>query len=116
MADVDREKLKGTFDQDSDLYDKARPNYPEPIFDDLVAIGGLQPEAAVLELGCGSGKATVPLAKRGCRIVCIELGENLAAVARRNLVEFSSVEVITSAFESWEPGALTFDLVFPAPA
>jgi len=44
--------------------------------------------------------------------MCIELGENLAAIARRNLAQFPRVEVITSAFESWEPRESLFDMVF----
>jgi SAM-dependent methyltransferase len=114
MIDADRDKLKRTFDHDACLYDKARPDYPDQIFDDLFALGGLGHDAAVLELGCGTGQATRHLARRGCRVVCVELGENLATVARRNLESFPRVEVITSAFESWEPRDSLFDLVFAA--
>lgn len=112
MSDGDRDKLKRTFDKDAELYDKARPDYPEEIFDDLFALGGLDHTTAVLELGCGTGQATKYLARRGCRVVCVELGENLAAVARRNLRSFPRVEVVTAAFESWEPRDSLFDLVF----
>ena len=114
MAHADRDKLKRTFDRDAELYDNARPDYPEQIFDDLFAMGGLASGAAVLELGCGTGQATRHIAGRGCRVVCIELGANLAAVARRNLEPFPRVEVITSAFESWEPRESLFDMVFAA--
>jgi len=114
MADNDRDKLKRTFDQAAQLYDKARPDYPEQIFEDLFALGGLESGAAVLELGCGTGKATRHLAQRGCRVVCVELGENLAVVARRNLDPFPRVEVVTSAFESWQPPESLFDMVFAA--
>jgi SAM-dependent methyltransferase len=114
MANIDRDRLKRTFDQDAELYDKARPEYPEQIFDDLFVLGGLARTAAVLELGCGTGKATGHLARRGSRVVGIELGENLAAVARRNLMQFPRVVVVTSSFESWEPRESRFDLVFAA--
>src|SRR5260370_14013313 len=114
MADDTRDRLKRTFDQDAELYDKARPDYPERIFDDLFAIGDLANDAAVLKLGCGTGQATRHFACRGCRVVCVELGENLAAIARRNLASFSHVEVVTSAFESWEPRESRFDMMFAA--
>jgi SAM-dependent methyltransferase len=114
MTEADRDKLKRTFDQDAELYDKARPEYPEQIFDDLFVLGSLERGAAVLELGCGTGKATGHLARRGCSVVGIELGENLADVARRNLMQFPRVEVVTSSFESWEPRESRFDLVFAA--
>ena len=114
MIKADRDRLKRTFDQDAELYDKARPDYPEQIFDDLFALGGLDHTAVVLELGCGTGQATRHLARRGCRVVCLELGENLAAVACRNLASFPRVEIVTSAFESWEPHDSLFDMVFAA--
>lgn len=41
----------------------------------------------------------MPLARRGYRIQCIELGENMAAVARRNLERYPNAEVRTGAFE-----------------
>jgi SAM-dependent methyltransferase len=114
MARPDRENLKRIFDQDPELYDRARPGYPEHLFDDLLTLAGLEPGEAVLEIGCGTGQATRPLARRGCRLVCLEIGEGLARVARRNLAPFPLVEVISSAFEAWEPQGAAFRMVFAA--
>jgi SAM-dependent methyltransferase len=114
MPAADRDELKRTFDCDAELYDKARPNYPDEIFDDLVALAALKPGARLLEIGCGTGKATLALAKRGLCVVCIELGESLAAIARRNLARYLDVDVLTSDFESWDPQAQLFDMVFAA--
>ena len=116
MTDADRDRLKITFNEDAEHYDRARPRYPEQVFDDLIEMVGLPPEAALLEIGCGTGKATVPMAKRGFRIACVELGENLAAVARRNLAPFPDVEVVIAPFEEWDAGGETFDLGYAATA
>ena len=71
----------------------------------------------LLEIGCATGKATVPLARRGFRITCVEIRPELAAEATRNLAGFREVEVIQAAFESWRPpDGATFDLVFAATA
>jgi SAM-dependent methyltransferase len=111
-----RTELRQTFDTAAERYDRARPGYPVQLFDDLVAICGLEPGARVLEIGCGTGQATVPLAERGFRVVAVELGSSLAAVARRNLAKFPSVEVVASAFEDWPLPAEPFDLVVCATA
>jgi SAM-dependent methyltransferase len=116
VSDSGRRHLKTTFDQDAGLYDRARPHYPAQLFDDLVALAGLHPESRLLEVGCGTGRATLPLARRGFRVVCVELGENLAAVARRNLAAFSEVEVVVAPFETWEAGGARFDVVFASQA
>jgi SAM-dependent methyltransferase len=85
------------------------------MFDDLAA-AGVAPGATVLEIGCGTGQATVPLAERGYRIVAVELGADMAAVARRNLAAFDAVEVVTAAFEEWPLPGEPFDVVFSATA
>lgn len=99
----------------AEQYDAARPTYPSELFDDLVSLAGLESGDRLLEVGCATGKATRPLAERGFRIVCIELGESLAAHARRALAGLD-VEVHRSAFEEWEGEPGSFDLVYAATA
>lgn len=114
---ADRRDLRSTFDSAAALYQAARPDYPDQLYTDLLAATGLQQSASLLEVGCGPGKATLPLARMGFRIKAIELGKDLAVEARRNLAEFLAVEVVHSSFERWEPGAGTqFDLIYAATA
>jgi SAM-dependent methyltransferase len=108
-------RLRTTFNEDAERYDRARPRYPAQMFDDLAA-DAVPPRARVLEIGCGTGQATVALAERGYRIVAIELGPEMATVARRNLARFDSVEVVTAAFEDWPLPDEPFDVVFSATA
>jgi SAM-dependent methyltransferase len=114
MTQQDRERRRRSFDEAAELYDRARPRYPPALFDDLADLAGIGPGARVLEIGPGTGQATAPLAERGCRVVAVELGADLAAVARRNLARFPAVEVITAAFEDWPLPAEPFDLVLAA--
>jgi SAM-dependent methyltransferase len=110
----DREALARTFERSAELYDEVRPGYPEALFDDLERLSGVPAGGRILEIGCGTGKATLPLARRGYRILCLEPGANLAAIARRKLAPFPSVEVRTCTFEEWEPEREAFDLVVAA--
>jgi SAM-dependent methyltransferase len=114
MANNARELLRQTFDEDAELYDRARPGYPEQLFDDVCALAHLRSGAGVLEIGCGTGHATLPLARRGCAVVAVELGRHLAALARRKLAPYPRVEVVTAPFETWEPPRAAFDAVFAA--
>ena len=86
------------------------------MFDDLAELAGIGPGSRVLEIGPGTGQATVGLAERGCRVVAVELGPALAAVARRNLARYPAVEVVTAAFEDWPLPAEPFDMVLAATA
>jgi SAM-dependent methyltransferase len=110
-APTPRERLRAAFEQVPEQYDRARPRYPTAVFDDLVGLARLRTGARLLEIGCGTGRATSALAERGLAITCVELGGRLAAVARRTLARFDRVEVITADFETWQPGRPAFDAV-----
>ncbi len=113
----DREQLRQTFEAAAELYQQARPDYPQAVFDDLIELADLGPGDRLLEIGCATGKATLPLAERGFRITCLELGRDLAGAARSNLAAFPDVAVVHAAFESWDRAATEpFDLVFAATA
>jgi len=112
----DRNRLRATFDEAALLYDEVRPGYPDGVFDDVVSLSRIPPGGRILEVGCGTGQATVPLARRGYRILCVELGDNMAAVARRNLEGYPQTEVRTGAFEEWPLQYGEFDLAVSATA
>lgn len=100
---MDRKLRRTTFDRVAELYERARPTYPAALFDDLVSIAGLKPGSRIVEVGCGTGKATLPLAGRGLRVTCVELGPSLAAAAQRKLALFPGVEIVLADFETWTP-------------
>jgi SAM-dependent methyltransferase len=112
-AGADRERLAATFDSAAELYQSARPEYPAELYEHLLHVTGLAPSAHLLEVGCATGKATIPLAKRGFRITCIEPGAALAAQARDNLAGFD-VQVVESRFEDWEPMQESFAMLYAA--
>ena len=116
-ADASRGRLGTTFDGASDLYQRARPEYPEALIDHLVEVAHVKSGSRLLEVGCATGKATLPLARRGFHITCIEPGPALAAAAaaRRNLAGFDA-EVVQARFEDWDPAGQLYDLVFAATA
>ncbi|MBW8738925.1 MAG: methyltransferase domain-containing protein [Streptomyces turgidiscabies] len=108
--------LRDTFDEAAQLYDRARPRYPQALVADLVRAAGLGPGSRVLEIGPGTGQLTVPLAASGCRLTAVELGPSLAAVARHNLRSFPLAEVTVADFEQWPLPPEPFDLVVCATA
>jgi SAM-dependent methyltransferase len=113
----EHERVAGgqSFDAAAPRYQRARPEYPAELLDALIELAGVAPGAHLLEVGCATGKATLPLARRGFRITAIELGAAMSAAARENLAEFPDVDVVHSSFERWVPPAgRQFDLVFAA--
>lgn len=118
MTTSDRERLRTTFDSAARIYHEARPDYPDTLYDELITLTGVTVEEPILEVGAGTGKATLPLARRGYRITCVELGASLAEEARRNLAGYPRVDVVTANAEEWmrERREDPFGMIFAATA
>ncbi|MFB9834231.1 class I SAM-dependent methyltransferase [Actinoallomurus acaciae] len=106
-----RHRLRAGFDRAAEDYQRTRPVCPDRLFDDLIDRAALRPGDRVVEIGCGTGQATVPLARRGLAVTAVEPGAGLAAVARRRLAGFPAAEVVTRSFEDWRPKGAPADAV-----
>lgn len=104
------------FGEVAELYDRHRPTYPKALVDDLMAEAELDGSQAVLEVGAGTGKATVLFAERGIPVVAVEPSAEMAAVARRGVGRHAHVEIEQSDFEAWDPRGRRFPLMFSAQA
>lgn len=102
------------FNSAAAAYHATRPRYPEALFDALAREAGLRAGSRLLEIGPGTGQATEPLARRGYSIIAIELGDDLAAIARAALAQYPNVQIRTGAFEDAELPPQSFDLVYAA--
>lgn len=110
------EVQRRSFERTAAAYDKYRPSYPDELFADLRAFADLAPDDPILEVGAGTGRATVAVGAWGNPLVAIEPAPAMAEVARRNVTQLPNVDVRTSRFEdgAFENGA--FGLVFCAQA
>jgi SAM-dependent methyltransferase len=105
------------FGEVAELYDSARAGYPDALVDDVISsAGGDGSRLRALEVGAGTGKATVSFAARGVEILAVEPSPDMAAVARRNCQQFPKVRIETTSFEDWPVQAGGFGLVFSAQA
>jgi SAM-dependent methyltransferase len=100
----------------ADLYDRHRPGYPPALIDDLIELAGVGRGERVLEVGAGTGKATVLFAARGISVLAIEPSPGMAEVARRNCLPYPEVEIVESDFERWKPAGDGFPLLYSAQA
>ena len=106
--------LQEIFDKDAILYDKMRPSYPEELINDVIDISDIQKNGTILEVGCGTGQATLSFASQGYKMTCLDIGANLVEVAKKKLVDYQVNFYITS-FEEWTP-IEKFDLLVSATA
>lgn len=92
------------FGRVAELYDRVRPSYPDAVVDAVMDFAALTDAARILEVGAGTGKATVLFAGRGLRLLALEPSRAMARVARSNCANYPNVEIIESDFELWTAG------------
>ena len=97
-------------------YDKMRPTYVKELFDDVIQFSSLDSSKKALEVGIGTGQATLPFLKTGCKVTAIELGEALANFSKEKFSEFNNFDVINKDFESVVVKNNTYDLFYSASA
>ncbi|MDT5141604.1 MAG: hypothetical protein QOI79_936 [Mycobacterium sp.] len=83
-------------------YDAYRPRYPDELIDEVLA-----PRAhRVLDVGAGTGIASMQLIERGADLLAVEPDTRMAAVAQAK-----GIPVENAIFEQWEPAGRRFDRV-----
>ncbi|MEB3309237.1 MAG: class I SAM-dependent methyltransferase [Snowella sp.] len=92
-------------------YYRVRPRYPQEILNRVIELSQLKSSAKILELGCGPGIATVPLAQLGFSLVSLEPNLEAANLAKQHCVEYPNVTVINTTFEEWDGERESFDAV-----
>lgn len=95
-------ELRESFDRAPQVYDDGRPPYPDEAVDWIIRKTGITVEETLLEIGPGTGQATLKFAQRGYRIHGVERGSNLARLLMQKCEPFN-VSVDISAFEDWTP-------------
>ncbi len=106
--------LRTIFNSFAQDYNANRPGYPEQLYEDIITLSGIRPGGQILEIGCGTGQATLPFAQRGYSILCLDIGPDLLAIAAQNLREYPRVRFENISFEEWPMRPGEYDLVIAA--
>ena len=78
----------------------------------MIAFADLAESSRLLEIGCGPAKASLPFARRGYRLLCLEIGERIAALATQKLDPYPRAPMCHTSFEAWALEAGSFDLSY----
>ncbi|MGW2866259.1 class I SAM-dependent methyltransferase [Streptomyces sp. NPDC001205] len=103
------------FGDDAEQYDAARPGYPPQLIEDVGDFASAATDGAALEVGAGTGKATLPFAHSGLAVTCVEPDARMARVLRRRCAHLPRVTVEVADFETWHP-TRRYDLLYCAQA
>ncbi len=95
---IDREQ-KTTFGRISELYEKTRPSYPQALIDDIITFSSISQNGKILDVGCGSGQATLPFAQHGFNVLGIDISQDLVGIARNKCTKYVKVDFQIAPFE-----------------
>lgn len=114
MASADG--LGWTFDTTVSSYDKMRPGYVDELYQTIFNYIQIGENSNVVEVGSGSGQATLPVLKTGCKLTAVEYGENFSELLKEKFSNYPKFSVITGKFEDAALNDDDYDLVFSATA
>lgn len=104
------------FDKVAELYDSIRPGYPHDLYQKIIQYAELEPNDHILEIGCGTGQATLFFATAGFPILALDPGANLLVVAKENLASYPLVEFCCERFEDAQLPKDNYSLIVSATA
>jgi SAM-dependent methyltransferase len=113
-SNKDLSQKKQWYSPVADAYNKVRPRYPENLIHRVVELANLPSNAALLELGCGPGIATVAFAKLRFSMVCLEPSKEAYQFAQLNCTQYPNVEIQNTTFEEWQLEPERFNAVLAA--
>jgi len=70
-------RRRESFDLVAEYYNVYLSLYPQEVVDTVIALSNLHNGSRVLEIGCGTGQLSVPLAQHGIDLLALELGPTL---------------------------------------
>src|SRR3989344_1196173 len=100
-----------TFEKISSLYDKARINYPAQLIKDIIAYSGIRQNGKILDVGCGTGQATLLFAQRGYDITGLDVGQEMVDIAKKKCSSFPKVKFKVGTFEDAEFSDSSLDVI-----
>ena len=110
---MDRDR-RNKFNEVAREYDEVRPAYPAECIDRVIEYAALNNDSRILEVGCGTGKATGCFIERDFFVTGIDIGEAMVEVARSRFG--GSAEFLLTSFEDFEDAASGYDLIYSATA
>ena len=105
-----------TFDRVDVLYDRFRPRYCAALYEAIEDYCLIEKSSKLIEVGIGTGQATVPFLERGAAVTAVEYGEHLAQRCREKLAGYPGLRILTGKFEDCVLEAASADLVYSATA
>ncbi|WP_432667475.1 class I SAM-dependent methyltransferase [Wukongibacter baidiensis] len=108
--------LEWTFNTVYKEYDKWRPTYVKELYEDIFAYKKINSSSKAVEIGIGTGQATLPILETGCYLTAVEYGDKLSIYAKQKFTCYRKFDVVNVKFEDFECEDNSLDLIYSASA
>lgn len=95
-----------TFARGATLYDARRPGYPDELLTDVLAYGAATLAEGALDVGAGTGRATLALARAGVRVTALDPSADMLRVLTERCAHAEVEGLVTTrrgTFEDLDP-------------
>ncbi|GMQ57211.1 hypothetical protein AN1V17_16060 [Vallitalea sediminicola] len=108
--------LEWTFNTVYKEYDKWRPTYVGELYKDIFAYKEINSSSKAVEIGIGTGQASLPILDTGCFLTAVEYGAELSIYAKKKFTCYKKFDVVNVKFEDFQCEDNSLDLIYSASA
>lgn len=91
--------LRKSFKKVGKSYHLGRRDYPPKLFRDIISLTKLSKDSSILDIGCGTGKSTLPFVKKKYNLLGIDISESMLNMARKLSSKYKTVKYKKISFE-----------------
>jgi len=111
MPDLPNRRLRFSFDKESRNYRIFRRDHLKKLIADVIKTSNLSINSRVLDIGCGTGKSTIPFARTGAEILGIDISQNMINEAKKVSKAYRNISYKRVSFEKAVLPDNYFDLI-----
>jgi len=104
------------FDEIVIKYEETRPEWPNDIFEDIINCSINEQGNKALEIGAGTGKATVHFLNKGYDVTAVEISKHMAEFLTERFKDNKDFSILASTFEDAVLEENNYNLIYAASA
>lgn len=100
------------FGEVAEIYHRVRPGYPESLYDWILETSEVDVDQLLIDVGCGTGKASVSFLERGFKVLGIEPDPLMARIAIKELTSTGTFALHQSTLDEFKGRSSQAGLVY----
>ena len=113
MSDPSSQRQQSkVFGEVAEIYHRVRPGYPEGLYDWILETSGVDSSELLIDVGCGTGKASISFLRRGFTVIGVEPDPMMAQIATREFSDFDTFSVDQCTLDDFRAASSDAGLIY----